>query len=262
MTSIPKTDGRLLGHHDPDPVRLYNTDGTSPFLLLGDHAGNAIPQALGTLGLSQADRQRHIAWDIGAREVGERLAQSLDAVFIHQHYSRLVVDCNRDPAHVEAIAEISDQSVVPGNRALDPDLRDQRIEAIHAPYHAAIASILQDRATSGRETIVVSLHSFTPMMAGTARPWDIGVLYSEGDLSFAQALLATLCAAPDLVVGDNAPYQMDATDYTVPLHAFPPKLPYVELEMRQDLVGDPDGQARWAMILSDTLQSARLRRRS
>ncbi|AUW57355.1 N-formylglutamate amidohydrolase [Sphingobium sp. SCG-1] len=260
MTIISDTEGGLLGHYDAEPVKLYNVQGTSPFLLLGDHAGNAIPRALGTLGLSAEDRQRHIAWDIGVREVGERLADSLDAMFVHQHYSRLVIDCNRDPSHAEAIAEVSDGSAVPGNRALDGHARAQRVRDIHAPYHASVAAILRERAFAGRETILVSLHSFTPVMAGATRPWEIGLLYSDGDASFALALLAVLNDVPDIVVGDNAPYQMDETDYTVPLHAFSARLPYVEVEMRQDLISSAAGQERWSAILTQTLQDARLRR--
>lgn len=262
MTSISNGTEKLLGHYDPEPVKLYNTDGTSPFLLLGDHAGNAIPQALGTLGLSDEDRQRHIAWDIGVREVGKRLADKLNAAFIHQHYSRLVIDCNRDPAHAEAIADRSDGSAVPGNRALGGGARARRVNEIHSPYHASIAVAVKERAADGRETILVSLHSFTPSMAGVARPWDIGVLYSGGDPSFAEALLAVLNDSPGIVVGDNEPYQMDETDYTVPRHAFLSKLPYVELEMRQDLVADAAGQERWSAILAEALQEARLRRAS
>ncbi|MDX3910239.1 MAG: N-formylglutamate amidohydrolase [Sphingobium sp.] len=256
---ITDENGELLGHYDSEPAKLLNAGGRSPFLLLGDHAGNAIPRKLGNLGVSEADRQRHIAWDIGVREIGERLAARLDAAFVHQSYSRLVVDCNRDPVSAEAIVEVSDGTVVPRNALLDARAREERIGAIHAPYHRAIAKVLEDRTALGRETILISLHSFTPSMDGQSRPWEIGVLYSEGDTIFARALLQALDQAVDGPVGDNQPYQMDSTDYTVPLHAFAARLPYAELEMRQDLVGDVEGQALWSDRLVQALDVARLK---
>jgi predicted N-formylglutamate amidohydrolase len=254
---ITDENGELLGHYDSEPANLLNAGGRSPFLLLGDHAGNAIPRKLGNLGLSEADRQRHIAWDIGVREVGERLAARLDAAFVHQSYSRLVVDCNRDPASAEAIAAMSDGSVVPGNALLDAAARAARIGAIHAPYHGLIAQVRKERKVRGQETILISLHSFTPEMAGEARPWEIGVLHSEGNTGFARALLQELGRTVDGPVGDNQPYQMDATDYTVPLHAFAAGLPYAEIEMRQDLVGDVEGQIVWSDRLGQALEAAR-----
>ena len=250
-------NGGLLGHHDSEPVNFLNADGRSPFLLLGDHAGNAFPCKLGNLGLSNEDRHRHIAWDIGVRAVGERLSARLDALFVHQGYSRLVVDCNRDPASDEAIAEVSDGSPVPGNARLDAGGRAERIAAIHTPYHRAITKILNARASRQQETIVISLHSFTPAMAGEARPWEIGVLYSDGDPAFARTLLEVLERTAGGAVGDNQPYRMDATDYTVPLHAFATRLPYAEIEMRQDLIGDVEGQKLWSDRLADALEAAR-----
>jgi len=246
----------LFGASDPAAVEIINPEGRSPFLLLGDHAGNAIPQALGDLGVSAADRLRHIAWDIGVSDLGQDLAGRLDAVFVRQHYSRLVIDCNRDPAEPGAMPEVSDGVTIPGNLGLTPEQKQARIEAIHQPYQAAIAAEITRRLSVGLKTVVVSLHSFTPLMDGFHRPWHAGVLFDGRNDAFAWALLETLQAEPELHVGENEPYQMNTVDHTVPLHAFAAGLAYAELEIRQDLLGDADGVAAWAERLERCLNAA------
>ena len=246
----------LLAADDPPPVRVINPRGSSPFLLLGDHAGNAVPAALGSLGVSTRDMQRHIAWDIGIGGLGELLSVTLDAVFVRQTYSRLVIDCNRDPDAVDAIPPVSDGTEIPANRSLTPTDRAVRVEAIHAPYQAAIAAELARRDALGIDTILVSLHSFTPSMRGIDRPWQIGILHAKGDARFAVALLRLLDTCTGLCVGDNEPYAMDKIDFTVPLHAFAAGRRYVEIELRQDLLADSDGQAKWSNLLAPLLQQA------
>lgn len=240
----------LIGRLDPDPVIDINPGGQSRILLIGDHAGNAIPEALGDLGLSEEDRQRHIALDIGVMGVGERLAKRIDARFIAQAYSRLVIDCNRSPTSPDAILAVSDRTIIAGNATLDHKARVARIQAIHAPYQAAIAAAL-DRI--GKDAVLVALHSFTPVMGGLARPWHCGVLHL-GDSRFAINLLASLRAEVGLTVGDNEPYRMEGTDYTVPHHAMPRGLAYAEIEIRQDLIDNATGQAEWADRLAYLLQ--------
>ncbi len=238
-------------------MKLFNAGGRSPFLLTGDHAGNRIPASLGDLGVPAADRERHIGWDIGVRGLGERLAGLLDAVFIHQEYSRLVIDCNRDPDARDAIPEMSDGTPIPGNQGLSRPDREARIDALHRPYQQRIGELIAIREASGMETILVALHSFTPALGdGAARPWQVGILHWRGDTAFARRLLQVLAKPGDLVVGDNQPYQMDGIDHSVPLHAFERGLPYAELEIRQDLIGDAAGQEVWADRLADALRTA------
>ncbi len=216
---------------------------SGPFLLIGDHAGAAIPARLGDLGLAPADQQRHIALDIGIEQLGLRLGELLGAPFLRQVYSRLVIDCNRDPARADAVPEVSDGTEVPGNAGITDAARQARVAEIHEPYHAAIGEALDARRAAGRRTALVSLHSFTPVMAGIVRPWHIGVLHDRGDTRFAQAMLAWMRVGGPFLVADNQPYSMDGTDHTVPRHAYPRRLPYVELEVRQDLLG-PHSDAR------------------
>ena len=243
---------RLLGPGDPAPVSVQNPGAVGPFLLVCDHAGRATPLSLGRLGLAEAAFEQHIAWDIGALDLARRLAVILDATLIHQAYSRLVIDCNRAPDHPGAILAVSDGWVIPGNEALSPAEVAGRVEAIHAPYHGAIAAELDTRAGAGRETLLVCVHSFTPKMAGHARPWHVGILHGP-ESPACEALLDLLRRENGLVVGDNEPYAMDGTDYTAPLHAWGRGADVVEIEVRQDLITDDAGAGAMAALFGRLL---------
>lgn len=212
---------------------------------------------MGDLGVGADELARHIGWDIGIAALGALLTERLDAVFVAQTYSRLVIDCNRTPSAADAMPEVSDGTPIPANAALSATDRDARTAAIHAPYQQAIADEIGRRDAAGQATVLVALHSFTPVMRGVARPWEIGVLYDKGDATFAQAVLARLRRDGRWTVGDNEPYAMDTIDYTIPCHAYPRMLPYVELEVRQDLITDDAGQREWADALAAVLEDAR-----
>ncbi len=240
----------LLGRDDPAIYSIHRAQGASPYMLLADHAGQKVPQALQRLGLPQAELDRHIGWDIGIGGVTRALAARLDAWAIEQTYSRLLIDCNRPLASPTLIPEVSDGTVVPGNAGLSDAQRQQRIDAIHAPYHARIDAELAARTAAGRPTLLVMMHSFTPVMNGVARPWHAGVLYHR-DTRFAHALLHALRDEGDLVVGDNQPYSVSSSsDYAVPVHGEGRGLVHVELEIRQDLIADAAGQHAWAERLA------------
>lgn len=246
---LPRT-GALLSANDPPIYTIHRPHGTSPFLLLADHAGQQIPQALADLGLPQAELDRHIGWDIGIAGTTRALAELLDAWAIEQTYSRLLIDCNRPLASPTLIPQVSDHTAVPGNVDLGDAQRQQRIEAIHAPYHARIEAELDARRDAARPTLLVMMHSFTPTMNGEQRPWQAGVLYHR-DTRFAHALLQALRDEGDLVVGDNQPYSVNSSsDYAVPVHGEGRGLVHVELEIRQDLIADAGGQQAWAQRLA------------
>jgi predicted N-formylglutamate amidohydrolase len=229
-------------------------------LLLGDHAGRAVPPPLGDLGVPAVEMDRHIAWDIGVAGLGARLARNLDAVFIHQAYSRLVIDCNRDPRHPGSIVTVSDGCPVPANVAAGPEDRQARVREIFRPYHDAIAAELDARAAGDRPTLILALHSFTPRMNGFDRPWRFGVLHAD-DSAFSHAMLAGLRARfGEAVVGDNQPYALDPDggDFTVPHHAGGRGLDYLELEVRQDLIATPEDQEVMAQALAPLISRAAL----
>lgn len=244
-----------LASRDAGPVEITNNDGRSLFLLLGDHAGNGVPEGLANLGLGLAELNRHIALDLGVDAIGRCLARELDAPFVAQRYSRLVIDCNRGLSHPDSIAVASDGTLILGNMNLSAAQRRARADAIFHPYHKAIEDLLADRDRMGLTTIVVSLHSFTPSLAGVARPWHVGVLYGGGHESFAKAVLLTALRG-DFVVGDNCPYQFDETDFTVPKHAIAANRPYVELEVRQDMLSTQTQVAKMARYLSRVFTEA------
>ncbi len=246
----------VLGPDDPHPVRVSNPEGPSPFLLVSDHAGRRRPAGLGRLGVGAADWDRHVAYDIGIKGVGAQLARMLDAALIEQRFSRLVIDCNRPPGHPDSIPSRSERVAIPANQRLDATARTAREAEILHPYQAAIAAALARRRAAGRRTILVALHSFTPVYEEVSRPWHAGVLH-DGRAPFAHAMLAGLAAEGDLVVGDNQPYRLSPTsDYTVPLHAWTSGLDHVELEVRQDLITVPAGQSAWATRLARILVRA------
>ncbi|AWL99392.1 N-formylglutamate amidohydrolase [Bradyrhizobium amphicarpaeae] len=241
---------RLLGEDDTPPVHEENAEGTSPFLLTADHYGRMLPHALDDLGLAEGELVRHIGWDIGIAGVADRLAKLLDAHLIAQRYSRLVIDCNRPPAAASSIPVISEATAIPRNEGISDGERAARRREIFEPYHHRIDAAIDRRVHDERPTVLVSLHSFTPVYAGVARPWHIGALYNR-DTVLPQLLLKHLRAEGDLVVGDNEPYAVnDLTDYTIPVHGEARGLVSTGIEIRQDLITDHTGQQQWAERLA------------
>jgi predicted N-formylglutamate amidohydrolase len=236
----------LLGNDEVPPVLEQNARGSSPFLLTADHYGRLIPRALGDLGLPSGELTRHIAWDIGIAGVAEALSNRLDAHLIAQRYSRLVIDCNRPHDAASSIPVMSEATAIPGNENLARDATEARRRQIFDPYHRRIAEVIDARLRQGMPTVLVALHSFTPVYAGIARPWHIGTLYHR-DTRLPPLLLKMLRAETDLVVGDNQPYAVsDETDYGIPVHGEARGLMNTGIEIRQDLIADPAGQKQWA----------------
>jgi predicted N-formylglutamate amidohydrolase len=249
-------DEGLLDPDEPNPVTLENESGDSVFFLTCEHAGRGFPRKLGRLGLPEAETLRHIAWDIGIGAVGRELSRLLNAAVILQTYSRLVIDCNRDPNVPSSIPEINEDTEIPGNRGLDEAERAARENAIFHPYHNAIAAALDRRAAANRVSALVALHSFTPVFKGVARPWHVAVLFNH-DPRLAHALADLLRAEGSLMVGENEPYQVsDLTDYKIPVHGERRGLPHVEIEIRQDLITEAAGQRQWAERLARLLPAA------
>ncbi len=242
----PGDTSLLLASADIPPVHEDNAAGRSPFLLTADHYGRAIPRILGDLGLPPGELTRHIAWDPGIAGVADALSKHLDAHLIAQRYSRLVIDCNRPPGAPSSIPAISEATVIPGNEGLARDAAQARRRQIFDPYHRRIAEVIRRRLRDSVPTVLVSLHSFTPVYAGIARPWHIGTLYHR-DTRLPPLLLKLLREETDLVVGDNEPYAVsDETDYTIPVHGEARGLMNSGIEIRQDLIAGPAGQRQWA----------------
>jgi predicted N-formylglutamate amidohydrolase len=247
----------LIAADEPPAVTQFRRDGRSDFVFLVDHASRRIPKSLGQLGLPESELVRHIAWDIGALGVAERVAASLDATLVAQNYSRLVIDCNRPASAPSAIPEISEITAIPGNADLDAAEREARRVAIHAPYHDHIADLLDERARQGRKTILIAQHSMTAVYRGSRREMEAAVLYNR-DGRFAVALRDALSDSAGSIVADNQPYAMtDDSDFTLPVHGEKRGLPHVGIEIRQDLVETEAGQLLWADRVASALEIAR-----
>ncbi|MDP2411238.1 MAG: N-formylglutamate amidohydrolase [Pseudolabrys sp.] len=246
----------LLAADEPHPVTVLNASGRSLFLIVADHAGNRVPRALHDLGVSEAERQRHIGWDIGIAGVCRAMADALDATLIQQNYSRLVIDCNRPPVSATSMPEISELTPVPGNIGLSDADRQARIQSIFRPYHDAIEAELERRKQAQRPAALIAMHSFTPVYKGVTRPWQAGVLYNR-DPRFAHLLMALLKGEAGLTVGDNEPYSVtDDSDYTIPVHGERRGLHHTAVEIRQDLIADEKGQQMWGAIMARLLPIA------
>ena len=240
---------------EPEPVSVYRPNGRSAYFLSCDHASNRIPRALGDMGLDETERQRHIAWDIGALAVAKRMSDALDAVLVYQNYSRLVIDCNRSPSVPAAIPEVSEHTTIPANLDLSAAEARRRERAIHAPYHNCIHDLMDQRAATQRPTIYIAMHSYTPVFKGTQRHWHMSVMYHR-DRRLAGLLLDIIHAtAPQLIVGDNEPYYVDdQTDYGIPVHGEQRGIPHLLIELRQDLIAHESGQQEWAERCVNWLQ--------
>jgi predicted N-formylglutamate amidohydrolase len=239
---------------DPPAVTVVNEAGASPIVLLCEHASNFIPARYARLGLSEADLQRHIAYDPGAAPVARQMSAHLDAVLVLSGYSRLLIDCNRPLASSSSIPELSEATDILGNIGIDAAERALRDTLFFAPFRERVAGLLDTRLRAGVPTVLIGMHSFTPVYLGVSRIWHAGFLYARAK-KLGAALIAGLAATDSsLVVGDNEPYQItDEHDYTVPHQGDVRGIPTALIEVRQDLIAHPDGQAAWAERLATVL---------
>ena len=256
VASQNSTLARLLGEDEPRPFDLAGRDALSPFVIACDHAGRRLPRSLGRLGLSAVELGSHVAWDIGAQAVTQRLGALLDAFVVWQPYSRLVIDCNRPLGAADSIATRSERTLIPGNRGLGQGDADVRAREVFHPYHDQIRDELDRREHLGRSSIFVAMHSFTPVFEDVHRPWHVGVLFNR-DARLAESLLRLLRSEGGLVVGCNEPYAANTqSDYSLVHHGEHRGIPSVELEIRQDLIPDEAGQTEWAERLARLLPAA------
>jgi len=243
----------LLMRGEPPQFDFRRGNGAARLLLVCDHASRRVPKALADLGLADEYLARHLGWDIGAATVTRSLSRRLDASALLAGYSRLVIDCNRDPTDVTSIPVESDGVAIPGNRDLTPAQRAARHAALFMPYHAAITGWIDAALAAGHAPALVAIHSFTPSMAGVVRPWHVGILW-DGDARMSAPLLAVLRSDSALVVGDNEPYSArQPAGFTLRHHAFARDLPHVAIEIRQDLIAERSGAESWAKRLAAAL---------
>lgn len=243
----------LLSPGDPAPFTEIPAARQTALVIVCDHAGRAVPRALGDMGVPPAEWERHIAWDIGALEVSRHLAARFGCALVASVYSRLVLDCNRRPDDPGLCPEVSDGTPVPANMGLSAAERARRLAALHVPYHDAIRRTLAAVRAKGQVPVVVSMHSCTPVFKGHERPWHIGVLW-KSDPRLPKPLMERLARAPGIEVGDNQPYDArDGHGFTMREHCERAGFPHALIEVRQDLIDTRAGCERWAAIFGDAL---------
>ena len=244
----------LLASDEPSPYYVVNPLAETPILLICDHASCRFPAALGDMGLDPFARRCHLAIDIGAGSLTEHLANSLGVTAVLAQYSRLVVDCNRQLMDPGAFLEYGDGILVPGNRNLRQPEKDRRADAIYWPYHTAIDEQIKRLRAAGPPPAFISIHSFTPVLDGIARPWQMGVLWDK-DQRLSDIFIEEFRAA-GFVTGDNEPYSGKAPqDFTIDHHAEEINLPHVGIEVRQDLIDDVQGVDEIAAVMHRIIEA-------
>lgn len=243
-------------------VLVSNARGQSPFVVVCDHASNRIPARYGDLGLTPSQRLTHIAWDPGALAVSRALSDLLDAPLVQSTVSRLIIDCNRELDAPDLIWTLSEATPIAANENLDAEERQYRIDHFHRPYHASIETLLEARRHAGRETILVCMHSFTPVYNGVARPWPIGLIHGV-DQGYTRALFDALKAEdPQLNVGWNEPYAaLNGVTLTLERHGDGRGLDATMIEIRHDEILEPAGVTLWSTRLARCLETARQMRK-
>ncbi len=244
----------ILATAEGPVVDVVNADGGAEIVFVCEHAARAIPTALATLGLSEAERASHVAWDIGALSLARNLSKAFDAPLVAARFSRLVYDCNRAPEALDAVPERSETIEIPGNIGLDAAARAGRLKEFYTPFESALARIIDTKIARGESPAIISVHSFTPTYFGARRDVELGILH-DSDTRLADALLAQAVSLTGLRSQRNAPYgPADGVTHTLLTHALPRGLPNVMLEIRNDQISDMPACQRVAAALARLLR--------
>lgn len=238
------------------PVEIIPGDPAGGYLVICDHARNTVPPELGDLGLAPENFERHIAYDIGARTVALRMAETLGAPAVLSCFSRLVIDPNRGRDDPTLVMRLSDGALVPGNARISRDEIARRAALYYEPYHDTVSSMIDAAIAAGKPPAIISMHSFTARWKTFPRPWHVGILWDR-DPRLAVPLIADLQADRDIVVGDNEPYSGALQGDTMYRHGTLRGLAHALIEVRQDLIADDDGAAAWGDRLSGIFRRLR-----
>ena len=233
------------------PFSIHGPARSARWLITCDHATNRVPPWVngGDLGIDAADMARHIAYDVGAAGLARALADLMDAPAILSDFSRLVIDPNRGEDDPTLLMRLYDGTVIPANRDADAAERARRLDRLHRPYHAALA----DLAARHPARAICAVHSFTPRLRGRPpRPWQVGILYSHRDARLGPAMVQA-CRDQGWITGENQPYDGHLKGDSIDRHALDHGRPNLLIELRNDLIATPDGQAEWARRLAPVI---------
>ncbi len=242
--------------HSAPVFAIENQNAAGEILLVCEHASNHFPKAYGNLGLSDADRQSHIAWDPGALGLARGLARGLDAALVFATVSRLIYDLNRPPHAPGAMPHKSEVYEIPGNAGISPEERRRRTDNVYLPFHTALHGEIARRIALGRAPAIVTIHSFTPFFFGKRREVEFGVIH-DADPDFARSVVTGAKAQTNLRTELNQPYSAaDSVTHTLRLQATPYGLKNVMLEVRSDLIATPEAEDEIADRLVPVLRAA------
>jgi predicted N-formylglutamate amidohydrolase len=240
----------LLTVEEGNPVAIEGQNASGSFVIVCEHASRRLPEKLGDLGLDAEALESHIAWDPGALSVAQTMARNLNSTLVYQRFSRLVYDCNRPPEAPDAMPVTSEIYTVPGNQDLTQADRDQRTKALYVPFRAALAEVLADRQSRGLPTVLVTVHSFTPVYRGKHRGVEIGILH-DADTRLADNMLGAARDNGLYVVQRNEPYgPQHGVTHTLKEHGLANGLLNVMIEVRNDLIQDENSQGVMADFLT------------
>lgn len=256
----------FLQKNEPPAFRIANARAKGPGVIVCDHAGKRIPKTLQkTFGVSKAHLEKHFAIDIGAEDVARRVARKLGFPAVIAQYSRLVLDLNRSLTHPGLMTPLTDpipekgayrRVPVPGNTGLTKAQRQARIDALFWPYQDAVGAEMKKAKKRAKAPLLLSIHSFTPDMDGTPRPWEIGVLWNT-EKKLARALIENLRKRKGAAIGENQPYSMKDSRFkgsTLHRHGEKPGVPHLLVEFRQDLIDTPAKAEKWAGLFAAALR--------
>jgi len=237
------------------PFEIIEGHRSHGLVLAADHAGRALPAEYGDLGLPASEFERHIAYDIGVEALTRELAAALDAPAVMANFSRLLIDANRGEDDPTLIRQLYDGTVIPANYPMSTKERERRLANFWRPYHDALGDMVESVAQqTSAAPFIVSIHSFTPQMQGRPRPWHVGLLWDKDDRAV-RPLIDMLSADPELVVGDNEPYDGALRGDTMFRHAIVKGYAHVLIEVRQDLIATQDGVATWGQKLAPMIRT-------
>ena len=243
----------LLTREEGNPVAVEGLGSQGPYVFVCEHASNRLPARLGNLGLDDDALMSHIAWDPGALAVARIMAKNLNSVLISQRFSRLVYDCNRPPEAPDSMPTLSEIYSIPGNENLSQADRDLRTNALYVPFRNQVADVLADRRGRGQPSILVTIHSFTPVYKGKHRAVEIGILHDD-DTRLADRMLQVAMNSGLYVVQRNEPYgPKDGVTHTLKEHGLANGLLNVMIEVRNDLIREESGQGVMADFLTGLL---------
>ncbi|WP_244561696.1 N-formylglutamate amidohydrolase [Mesorhizobium australicum] len=231
----------------PPAATAENMAGQSEWVLVCEHASCHMPAEYDRLGLAAGAERDHIGWDIGAAALTRAMARRLDSAAILANYSRLLIDLNRPLAAESSIPTRSEETDIPGNASLDEAERARRVELMFTPFHRTVADLLDRRRAEGRESRLLTVHSFTPVYRGQARPWHLGILAGASRGLAATFLNEVAAEAPALSLALDEPYRIaEDDDYAIPVHGDARGLDALLIEVRNDQLRSAAAVEEWA----------------